>query len=127
MTASGQIVENYPYAPESEMHTNVNYSSIFTELIQAAGLCEYYSSDIFYDLKAIEKSVEKLEDMVYYIGIRNNGVDGNSFVKSRLSQDKYGHEYIRLYRLELCRGDSEYTMILKRMDSYDVYKELMEK
>ena len=103
----------------------INYSSIFSELIQAASVCEYFASDIFIDLKQIEKSINEAENKVYFIGYRNSGVDGNSFIKSRLSQNPH-YEYIRLYRLEI-KADIEnddITLELKRISEYDVRKEL---
>lgn len=103
----------------------LNYSSIFSELIHAASVCEYYASDVFIDLKQIECAITGAENKVFYLGYRNMGVDGNTFVKSRLSENRY-YEYIRLYRLEIS-SDGEYiTVELKRVTSYDVYEELCE-
>ncbi len=103
----------------------LNYSSIFSELIHAATVCEYFASDIFIDLKRIECAITGAENKVFYLGYRNSGVDGNTFVKSRLSGNKY-YEYIRLYRLEIS-SDGEYiTVELKRVSNYDAHKELCE-
>lgn len=124
----GQITEK---TGSWEKYTLINYSDIFTELIQAAGnLCERYASDLFYDLKAIEESVIKLENAVYYIGFRELGVDGNSFVKCRLESDKYSLEYRRLYRLEMYvekdRGYDQYVMKLSRISPSDAYRKIKE-
>lgn len=101
----------------------LNYSSIFTELIHAAGVCEYYASDLFIDLKQIECSITGAENKVYFLGFRDSGVDGNTFVKSRLSQNPH-YKYIRLYRLEIS-SDGEYiTVELKRISEYIAEKEL---
>lgn len=101
----------------------LNYSSIFSELICAASVCEYYASDVFIDLKQIECAITGAENKVFYLGYRNSGVDGNSYVKSQLSENKY-YKYIRLYRLEIS-SDGEYiTVELKRIDEYDAHKEL---
>lgn len=101
----------------------LNYSSIFSELIRAAIVCEYYASDVFIDLKQIECAITGAENRVFYLGFRNSGVDGNSYVKSQLSENRY-YKYIRLYRLEIS-SDGEYiTVELKRIDEYDAHKEL---
>ena len=103
----------------------LNYSSIFSELIHAAIVCEYYASDVFIDLQTIEKAINEAENIVYFLGYRDSGVDGRTFVKSRLSENKY-YEYIRLYRLEISVRGEYITAELKRVSTYDAYKELCE-
>ena len=102
---------------------NCNYSSIFSELIQAASVCEYYASDIFIDLKAIEQSIIDVENKVYFIGYRDSGVDGNTFIKSRLEQNPH-YNYIRLYRLEITSDDYSINVELKRVHESDAIAEL---
>lgn len=101
----------------------LNYSSIFSELIHAAIVCEYYASDVFIDLQFIEKAIKEAENRVFYLGYRDSGVDGNTFVKSRLSQNK-NYEYIRLYKLEISVDDGYITAELKRVSNYDTRREL---
>ena len=103
---------------------NLNPSSIFSELITAATVCEYYASDLFYDLKAIEKAIENVENAVFYLGYRASGVDGRSFVRSRLAENE-NYRYIKLYRLEISVSDN-ITVELKRVDEYTAYNELCE-
>ena len=103
----------------------LNYSSIFSELIHAAIVCEYFASDVFIDLQTIEKVIKEAENRVFYLGYRNSGVDGNLFVKSRLEGNRY-YEYIRLYRLEISVDDEYISAELKRVSEYDAYKELIE-
>lgn len=103
----------------------LNYSSIFSELIHAASICEYYASDVFIDLKQIECAITGAENKVFYLGYRNSGVDGNSYVESQLSENKY-YKYIRLYRLEISSKGGYITVELKRIDEYDARKELIE-
>lgn len=103
----------------------LNYSSIFSELIHAAIVCEYFASDVFIDLQSIEKAIKEAENYVFYLGYRNNGVDENTFVKSRLSENIY-YEYIRLYRLEISVRGEYITAELKRVTTYDAHKELCE-
>lgn len=103
----------------------LNYSSIFSELIHAAIVCEYFASDVFIDLQTIEKVIKEAENRVFYLGYRDSGVDGNLFVKSRLEQNRY-YKYIRLYRLEISVDDGDISAELKRVSEYDAYKELIE-
>ena len=101
----------------------LNYSPIFSELIHAAIVCEYYASDVFIDLQSIEKAIKEAENRVFYLGYRDSGVDGNTFVKSRLSQNR-NYEYIRLYKLEISVDDGYITAELKRVSNYDARREL---
>lgn len=124
ITCEGQV---YTSSYNGEPTTNINYSDIFTELIQAAGMtCEYYASDLYYTLTAIEKVVQNFENDVLYIGIRDSGVDGNTFIKSRLENSStYGtNNYIKMYRLEIKSDNDLQTMELLRVSEQDVRSEL---
>lgn len=103
----------------------LNYTSIFSELIHAAIVCEHYASDVFIDLQSIEKAIKEAENRVFYLGYRSCGVDGRTFIKSRLSENRY-YEYIRLYRLEISVDDGYIKAELKRVTNYDAHKELCE-
>ena len=124
---SGQICEKYPYSDEKQ--TLVNYSDIFSELIQAAGMgCEYYASDMFITLEYIKNAIDNLESITEYIGIRDSGVDGTNFVKCRLDKNGCDYtQYIKLYKLETGIIDGEYVIILYRISDYDARKELLNK
>lgn len=124
ITVEGQI---YRSSYNGELATNINFSDIFTELIQAAGMgCEYYASDMFYNLTEIHKAIQSLDNKIFYIGIRDYGVDGNGFVKSRLENSSiYGTDnYIKLYRCEVKTDETSQTVELLRTSEYDVRKEL---
>lgn len=123
----GGIVENEPYS--ENFHADINYSSIFTELIQAVGcVCEFYASDLYFELRDIEKCVQYLDTDILFIGIRKNGVDGNSFIQARIDKNSCSYEpnvYIKLYRLETKINDGTFFMELKRVTDFDVRKELL--
>lgn len=108
---------------------DINYSSIFSELIQAAGMgCECFSSDMFIELEAIKRAIDNRENYVRFIGIRTNGVDGDTFIASRLNRKSCNYEpaaYIKLYKLEISIVDDEMTMTLTRISSYDAERELI--
>ena len=65
-----------------------NMSSVFSVLITEAGKNEGYASDIIYDIRAVETAMETTENInnfePFIFGFRRYGVDGNSFVKSRI-------------------------------------------
>ncbi len=108
---------------------NLNISGIFSELIQAAGMgCECYASDLFYDLTSINNAIKSAEEKVFYIGIRTNGVDGESFVRSRLNRDSCSYEpncYLKLYRLSVSVENEEMTVLLERINEYEAERELV--
>lgn len=125
--ATGQLLTDY--FAENGRRTNVNHSSIITELIQAAGsLCEYFASDIVYDIKDMENYIENTREEVIFIGIRDSGVDSTLAIKQKLGNSAtYGtNNYIRLYRLETSiPNDHTYKIELRRIDEYDAKKELL--
>lgn len=108
---------------------NLNISGIFSELIQAAGMgCENFASDLFYDLSAIYSAIKSAEEKVFYIGIRTNGVDGESFMRSRLNRNSCSYEpncYLKLYRLSISVKNEEMTVLLERISEYEARKALV--
>ena len=107
---------------------DINASSIYSELIQAAGMgCEHFASDLLYDIRDIDSNVHSMEDGIFFIGIRTNGVDGNGFIKSRLDRKSCCYTpnaYIKLYRAEITVGGTSVTLTLERVTEYDVQKEM---
>lgn len=108
---------------------NLNISGIFHELIQAAGMgCESFASDLFYDLTAIYSAIQFAEEKVFYIGIRTNGVDGESFIRNRLDRNNCNYSpncYLKLYRLSVSVENEEMTVLLERISEYDARKALV--
>lgn len=108
---------------------NLNISGIFSELIQAAGMgCESFASDLFYDLTSIYSAIQFAEEKVFYIGIRTNGVDGESFIRNRLDRNNCNYSpncYLKLYRLSVSVESEEMTVLLERISEYDAKKVLV--
>lgn len=108
---------------------DINYSSIFSELIQAAGMgCELYASDMFIELANIKRAIDEAENYVRFIGVRSLGVDGNAFITSRLDRKSCNYEpgaYIKLYRLEIAVNGEEMEMTLIRVNTYEAARELV--
>lgn len=102
---------------------NLNISSIFSELIQAAGMgCENYASDLFYDLTAIDSDIKNGVENVRYIGIRSYGVDGNTFMRSRLDNKSCCYSpncYVKIYRISISVDGEYMTVLLERIDEYE--------
>ena len=86
---------------------SVNISDIFTRLIKDAARCNSYSSDVYYDLQKIEEMVRNYRNFAevepIFIGFRRHGVDGNSFILSRIGDKPYNvhREYFALYSLTI--------------------------
>ena len=101
---------------------SVNLSSTFTAMIKEAARCNYYSSDLFYDMQAINDKIENFntnEDESYtpiLVAMRKMGVDGNSFILSRVNDAsaRYEHaiifpsEYFSIFIIEFHK-DNEYS------------------
>lgn len=94
---------------------SVNLSDLFTALIRDAARCNSYSSDVYYDLCTIEREIKDYragQDFTpIFVGFRRHGVDGNSFILSRLENDLRGNvyslsrEYFALYSVMLVPED----------------------
>lgn len=94
-----------------------NDSSILTKLIQETGrLCDSYASDLFIEYKYLMKRMEEAgynyTGEVCLFGLRDMGVDGNSFIESRLTQNPhYGiYEYRAIYRLAITVTEEDYNV-----------------
>ena len=104
---------------------SANLSSFFTKLIKDAARCNNYSSDIFYSLNTIYDAMKafrpRQEFTPIFVGFRRHGVDGNSFILSRLENDlrgnvySLGREYFALYSINVEKSDGEgwYNVIIR--------------
>ena len=106
---------------ETGRNWDINYSSILTKLIQECGrLCERYASDLFIDWSSIEGQIKDrcLETSTRLFGIRENGVDHNTFVLSRYENNGRNarHEYRKIYRLDITVDNGDITMELYEID-----------
>lgn len=91
----------------------VNLSDIFTKLIKDAARCNSYSSDVYYDLQRIEETVRNYRNFAevepIFIGFRRHGVDGNTFILSRIEGNPYAvhNEYFALYSVMIEQKQDE--------------------
>lgn len=103
---------------------DINTSSILTTLIREAGKNQAYASDLFIDWLDIEKQLENghFDKTSYVFGFRDFGVDGETFVMSRLeSPEVYGEGIYRsIYALSIEAGETAIAMGLSKI--YDSNK-----
>ena len=96
--------EGYVYQGKTE----INMSSIYTKLIQEAGrYCDFYASDLLFDIDKIHKIIQSGESGTVYIGFRNSGVDGNEFISVR-EPSVIDSEYHAIYRVEIKQTEDDY-------------------
>lgn len=83
---------------------DINYSDILSKLIQETGrLCDHYASDLFISWNEIEEGLKNPDwhGGKFLFGLRDSGVDHNSFVLSRYNQEqRYArYNYRKMYLL----------------------------
>lgn len=86
----------------TEKEWSINLSSILTRLIKLAGkICDSYASDLFIDWNIVERNLKNYEfdGGKFLFGFRTMGVDGNTYVLSRLNN--YGKEGMKAEIKEL--------------------------
>ena len=99
---------------------DINTSSILSHLIREAGrLCDNYASDLFYDWKSFEESLEFPDpaENVRLFGLRESGIDGNNYIVSRMNHApecySLSHYYRAIYAVEIIIvNDGDMTMNL---------------
>ncbi len=100
---------------------NVNLSTMFSRFVKDAARCNGYNSDIFYDMKYIEKRMKEFnpeeEFEPIWVGFRKLGVDGTDYIIARctdsnINSDLYSN-YFALYSVSVeDRGEGFYDVIL---------------
>lgn len=87
---------------------DISLSQIFSFLIKEVGTkVKAYQSDLLVDVKSIEKAVENLENTEYYIGLRENGVDGKTFIDVRKKYPEIYDDYICIYKITVKIDEEE--------------------
>ena len=120
---------NYKYDEfgREKIGAEVNVSDLMSYLIKEVGeKVTNYKSDLYYDLKNLEKMVDEwkpnteAEDI--YVGLRESGVDGRTFVICRAinsnSANEFIDSYIDLYRIWL-EEDTDKLDITVRLDKLE--------
>ena len=96
--------EGYVYQGKTE----INMSSIYTKLIQEAGrYCDFYASDLLFDIDKIHQIIQSGESGTVYIGFRDSGVDGNQYISVK-EPSAISSEYHAIYRVEIKQTEDDY-------------------
>ena len=99
-----------------------NWSDMFSTFVKDAARCNGYNSDVYYDMKIIDESMQNFnpetEFEPIWVGFRKLGVDSTSYVLCRLEdQNVYSslsRNYFALY--SVCvenKDDNWYNVILR--------------
>ena len=89
---------------------SVNMSGVYSQLIKEAARCNNYNSDVVYDIEDIMDRLKEFragdEWKPVFIGFRRHGVDGTSFVLSRIGSPERRYnviykEYFALYAIDV--------------------------
>ena len=96
--------------------TEINLSTAFTWMIQEAGKCSFYASDVLVDIDAIRNEVqnagrhiwndELYEKKIGYMAMRDMGVDSITYISNKIDPNgawKYGMEQFKKYYTALFR------------------------
>lgn len=98
----------------------INVSSILTRLIQEAGrFCLHYASDLFYDWKAVEKSLKmwkEQDEVIYVFGFRDSGVDTAEVIARNL-ETMPGYYYRSIWALVMTKNGNDIDLTFNRIDS----------
>ena len=95
-------------APFDSDSYDINLSTILTKLIQETGrFCETYASDLFIDWTHILHTINSENDGIFVIGIRENGVDSNSYVSHHIRTNWNDYYYRRLYAVKVSHSADE--------------------
>ena len=95
---------------------DINMSSEYTQLIREAARCNRYASYVIYDIESMNHQLETFNPEnglpIVALGFRKDGVDGNSFILSRINNDHNGNaycclkEYFAIYFMEVVQDKS---------------------
>lgn len=107
------VKDNHSVIAESKIQLEETKKSHFymydvtNHLIEQTGrFCEHYHSDLLVLLDSVMESMREDEDGIYCFGIRQNGVDGNSYIFNRMKDRKMlgmNDYYRKVYAIEFHR------------------------
>ena len=92
-------------------------NKIFSCLIHASGqYADSYNSDIIIDINAIKREIKNKNTTDMVVAIRPQGVDGNSFFESRMSQTQSYMRHYMYRKIYLLRLNFEEDETIKLYD-----------
>lgn len=93
-------------------YKNLNISDVYTRMIQEAGKCDNYASDILHDIEDLKERIEKMpvngNDRMY-IGYRDMGTDGNVYLECR--EDDYEENYRAIHEISISKDTHGYIRV----------------
>ena len=122
IVADGRLIEDH----ETQGYKwSINDSSILTKLIQETGrFAERFASDLFIDWRDVEHFIATgdTESKTWFFGIRECGVDHDSFINSRMANSKqyWKYEYRKIYRLDAFVKEEDYAISWNGMKAHDL-------
>lgn len=99
---------------EVGMRHELNWSSIQTRLIREAVVCSHWASDIIITINSIQSVLDEgnFTEKEFLIGFRELGVDGTSYVNTRLeSPEMYGNPYFKIFKLIATRDECDWVTL----------------
>ena len=116
VTKDRLVAEAYGEMDDFTGKWNVNYSSVLSELIKAAGRhCESHAADVLIEINRIVEAVNTGEENLHediYCAIRDAGTDSDAYINSRMRETLvYGPQpYYEVY-VACIRSDMEHIRI----------------
>ena len=113
--------------------SDLNHPSIYSisdKIIADVGrFCERYQSDFLITWNSLMERIKTNESGICLFGIREDGVDGTSYVFLRMRDHKNdysfrAHYYRRIYAVEFKKIENEYHEILMRIRLKNIGHEL---
>ena len=129
------LQEHFQIVAYPHRFNGLNVSSLFSFLIKkAAEVCNSYSSDIFYDLKELEKDFASEESVLFtrnsyttVLGFRDCGVDHATWICEKLRHPSvYGNlakNYKEMYFIRAKKDEDSkewFTLTLYKVDVEEV-------
>lgn len=112
--------------PAYDKFNGINISSEVSFLIKEVGrLCEYYASDLYFDLKQLyhdlmdDSVLFNQDEYLWVVGIREMGCDSEYFISNRLEHGEAERNYHKIYAIEVHKTDGNmFKMSLVNIDPY---------
>lgn len=97
---------------------SINLDRIASKLINEVGrFCEHYASDFLIDWYKIRKEIDNNEAIagerkIFTLGLRESGVDGNTFIMNHLRNNWVSSYYRRIYAVSVTHTIKNETSVV---------------
>ena len=118
---------------ERDRFNGIWLAGLFNLLIKEAGrLCDDYASDMFYDLQDLYRDLHGNDAVLFeketyrnVIGIRENGVDHEDFIRVRAEAESCTYHYRAIYLITVT-PDEKYPDSMRKLSCYRVSPSLVD-